>query len=119
MAQTVIVKLTDDLDGGDADETVSSSLDGRSYEIDVNKKNADRIRKAFQPFIDRARSSSRGANPGRSRRSSNRLPTSGSKTLFSQLDSEEKDRFRVWANMPTARRIGDVRVQEWMDSGRP
>ena len=36
MAKTVIVKLTDDIDGGDAEETVYFSLDGKSYEIDVN-----------------------------------------------------------------------------------
>ena len=41
MAKTVIVKLTDDIDGGDADETVHFALDGRSYEIDVSTANAD------------------------------------------------------------------------------
>ena len=29
MAKTVIVKLTDDIDGGDADETVRFALDGK------------------------------------------------------------------------------------------
>ena len=36
MAKTVVVKLTDDIDGGDADESIQFSLDGRSYEIDLN-----------------------------------------------------------------------------------
>lgn len=40
-------------------------------------------------------------------------------TLFSQLDPEEKERFRSWADMPTARRIKDSRVQEWLAAGRP
>jgi len=34
---------------GDADETVPFSLDGNSYEIDLNKANADALREAFAP----------------------------------------------------------------------
>lgn len=34
MAQRMIVELTDDLDGGQADETVNFALDGQQYEID-------------------------------------------------------------------------------------
>ena len=34
MAKTVIVKLTDDIDGGDADETIQVALDGKTYEVD-------------------------------------------------------------------------------------
>lgn len=55
MAQKVQVFLVDDLDGGKADETVSFSLDGRSYEIDLSKKNAAKLRKAVAPFKDGAR----------------------------------------------------------------
>ena len=40
MAQTVIVKLTDDIDGGEADETISFALNGENYEIDLSAKNA-------------------------------------------------------------------------------
>ncbi|WP_242906707.1 histone-like nucleoid-structuring protein Lsr2 [Actinomadura terrae] len=55
MAQKVQVLLVDDLDGGAAEETVSFALDGRSYEIDLNKKNAAKLRKAFAPYKDNAR----------------------------------------------------------------
>jgi hypothetical protein len=44
MAQKVHITLEDDLDGGDADETVAFGLDGRSYEIDLNEKNAKALR---------------------------------------------------------------------------
>ena len=115
MAQTTIIQLTDDLDGTPAEETIAFVFDGRSYEIDLNKKNAQALRKALAPYIEGARSVRRspGARSGRAQ------APSGSKTLFSQLDAEEKDRFRKWADMPTARRIGDSRVQEWIDAGRP
>src|SRR5580698_5780214 len=100
MAKTVIVKLTDDIDGGDAEETVHFSLDGRSYEIDVNRANASRLRDALKPFISKGRPSS--ASRARASRAGG---SSADKTLFSQLSSEEKARFRTWANMATARRI--------------
>jgi len=41
------------------------------------------------------------------------------RTLFSQLSDDEKQRFRVWADMPNARRIGDARVTEWTEAGKP
>jgi hypothetical protein len=115
MAQTVIVRLTDDIDGSDADETINFALDGKSYQIDLNKKNAATLRKAFGAYIEKSRSTGRVSTGQRSRSSA----TSGAPTLFSQLDSEEKDRFRAWAKMPTARRIGDAKVNEWISAGRP
>lgn len=118
MAQTIVVKLVDDLDGGDADETVAFGLDGRSYEIELSKRNASALRKALGPYVDKARLSGRAPGPGR-RNDGGRRGSSGSKTLFSELSAEEKERFRAWANMPTARRIGDSRVQLWIDEGRP
>ena len=40
MAQKVQVLLVDDLDGGEATETVAFSLDGTTYEIDLSSDNA-------------------------------------------------------------------------------
>jgi hypothetical protein len=126
MAQTVIVKLTDDIDGGDADETVSFALNGQKYEIDLNESNAKALRDALGPFIEKARPVRGVPVPSKSRRpasgsesSSSRHETLSPKTLFSGLNQQEKERFRKWADMPTARRIGDARVREWIDSGRP
>ena len=118
MAQTVIVQLTDDIDGGEADETISFALNGNTYEIDLNAENAARLREAFAPFIEKGRKAGRGDSSSRTR-ASNTSAGTNSKTLFSGLDAEEKIRFRAWARMPTARRVGDVRVQEWIDAGRP
>ena len=115
MAKTVIVKLTDDIDGGDADETVHFSLDGKSYEIDVNRANAGKLRDALKPFISKGRASSGGARARVSRAGG----SSGEKTLFSQLSNDEKQRFRNWANMATARRISDARVNSWVAAGKP
>jgi hypothetical protein len=115
MAKTVIVRLTDDIDGGDADETVYFSVDGKSYEIDVNSANAAKVRAAFTPFIEKGRVS--GSTPRA--RAARPASGSGEKTLFSQLSSEEKGRFRAWADMATARRISDSRVNSWVAAGKP
>lgn len=51
MAKQIIHKLVDDLDGGDADETVKFALDGVQYEIDLSAKNADKLRHVFAPYV--------------------------------------------------------------------
>ncbi|HWG99132.1 MAG TPA: Lsr2 family protein [Pilimelia sp.] len=51
MAKQIIHKLVDDLDGGDADETVKFALDGIQYEIDLSKKNAAKLRDVIAPFV--------------------------------------------------------------------
>jgi len=55
MAQITEVRLVDDLDGGDAVESVAFSLDGKSYEIDLSEKHAAALRDAFAPFVGSAR----------------------------------------------------------------
>ncbi|HYJ70605.1 MAG TPA: Lsr2 family protein [Nocardioidaceae bacterium] len=51
MAREVQIKLVDDLDGGAAAETVSFGLDGTSYEIDLSKRNASKLRSALDAYI--------------------------------------------------------------------
>jgi hypothetical protein len=72
MAQKVQVVLVDDVDGGDAAETVSFSLDGVGYEIDLSDKNAASLRESLAPWISAGRrvSGRRAASRGRGRGSS-------------------------------------------------
>jgi nucleoid-associated protein Lsr2 len=55
MAQKVHIVLEDDLDGSDATQTVTFALDGTSYEIDLNDKNASALRDAFAMYVGHAR----------------------------------------------------------------
>lgn len=55
MARQVCVSYVDDLDGKRADETVTFSLDGSSYEIDLSSGNATRLRDALAEFVAAAR----------------------------------------------------------------
>jgi hypothetical protein len=119
MAQTTTVKLIDDLDGTNADETLVFALDGKSYELDLSKRNAAALRKVLQPYLDVARSGN-GARRAPSRRpKAPARSTTRKTTLFSQLTGEEKDQFRVWAEMPMTRRIPEALVQQWLDADKP
>lgn len=70
MAQRTIVELTDDIDGGKADETVSFALEGKNYEIDLTDKNASKLRGTFSEYVSTARrrggaSAAAGSSRGR------------------------------------------------------
>lgn len=69
MSRRTIVQLEDDLSGGEAAESVSFSLDGRSFEIDLNEKNAAALRESLAPYIAAGRSF-RGSKVPASRRPS-------------------------------------------------
>jgi hypothetical protein len=51
----VNVVLEDDIDGTDADETVTFALDGVNYEIDLSAANADKLREALSLYIGHGR----------------------------------------------------------------
>ena len=55
MARQTSIAYVDDLDGSKATETVKFGLDGKTYEIDLNKKNAAVLRKAIATYIDNGR----------------------------------------------------------------
>ncbi|MEU8264123.1 Lsr2 family protein [Micromonospora sp. NPDC048999] len=64
MAKQIIHKLIDDLDGGDADETVRFALDGVQYEIDLSTANADKLRDVFTPYTAKGTKVGRGGVVG-------------------------------------------------------
>lgn len=55
MAKQTEVRLIDDLDGGEAHNTVGFAIDGRGYELDLSKENEEQLRNALAPFIKVAR----------------------------------------------------------------
>ncbi|MER6556831.1 Lsr2 family protein [Streptomyces sp. NPDC001027] len=67
MAQKVQVLLVDDLDGGEADETVTFALDGKTYEIDLTTTNADKLRGLLEPYVKGGRRTGGRAAGGRAK----------------------------------------------------
>lgn len=90
MAQRTIVELTDDLDGGKADVTVTFGLDGSSYEIDLTEKNAGTLRATIGEYVGAARRVSGNSRTGASR-SGKRGGASGGRA------KSETAAIRVWA----------------------
>lgn len=55
MAEKRVVRLVDDLDGGEAIQTIRFGVDGRGYEIDLSAENAQKLRTALEPYVSAAR----------------------------------------------------------------
>jgi Lsr2 len=86
MATQTVTSLVDDLDGSTADRTVSFSLDGASYEIDLSKRNATAFEKALAPFVASARKAGRSRPVSRVRRAA-----------VQHTDKEQLQAIRDWA----------------------
>jgi len=88
MAQITQVRLVDDLDGGEAAESVAFSLDGKFYEIDLSEKHAAALRDAFAPFVGSARRAG-GASAAATRQKV---------SVRAGRSREETAAIRAWAN---------------------
>ncbi|MFE5673359.1 Lsr2 family protein [Agromyces sp. NPDC056523] len=70
MAKRVVETLIDDLDGSDADRTVSFTIEGAEYAIDLSAANAEKFQAAIAPYVKAARKTGAGrAGSSRARRS--------------------------------------------------
>jgi serine/threonine-protein kinase RIO1 len=68
--ETVMVHLEDDITGGEADETLAFTFEGKNYEIDLNKANARKFRNAMKLYVEHARRANTSRSSGRRRSSS-------------------------------------------------
>lgn len=60
MAKKIVILLEDDIDGSEANETISFALDGREYEIDLNDGHARELRETLSRFTTAGRQISGG-----------------------------------------------------------
>ncbi len=74
MAKRQSVALVDDLDGGKAAETVRFGIDGVHYEIDLNKRHANALRKVLTRYVVHARRVRPAAARGRSTATRSKAP---------------------------------------------
>ncbi|GAA1730476.1 Lsr2 family protein [Isoptericola hypogeus] len=87
MVQKQQIVLIDDIDGSEADETVTFALDGVTYEIDLTSAHAAELRDAFATWIGHGRKTSgRAASVGR---------TSGARRTTT--DRAQLAKIREWA----------------------
>jgi uncharacterized membrane protein len=107
VAQKVQVILTDDIDGGEADETVQFALDGVSYEIDLSEANAEALREALAAYVDAARriggrASRRTASAAKTRPASERVDLSDLRSWARENGYQISDRGRVSSEIRAA-----------------
>ena len=55
MARKTVITLVDDIDGSEAVETITFSVDSTTYEIDLSKTNAKAFRSAVKPYVNAGR----------------------------------------------------------------
>ncbi len=105
MAQKVQVLLVDDLDGVEADETVTFALDGKTYEIDLTTSNADKLRDLLEPYLKGGRRTGGRASGGRGKAraaAGSSQDTAQIRAWAKENGYEVNDRGRVPANIRQA-----------------
>lgn len=89
----VVEHLLDDVDGSAASESITFAIDGRTYEIDLSKKNAKSFRADLEKWTAHARRPARATRGVR--RSTRRRTTSTRTGAATTTDSAA---VRAWAN---------------------
>jgi nucleoid-associated protein Lsr2 len=87
MASVTEVRLVDDIDGGEAAETVAFDLADKNYEIDLSETHAAKLRDVLAPYVAAARWA-RSSPTARGRRTTAARPSA---------DRQETAAIREWA----------------------
>ncbi|MRX42642.1 histone-like nucleoid-structuring protein Lsr2 [Agromyces kandeliae] len=96
MAKRVVETLIDDLDGSDADRTLSFAFDGDQYSIDLSSANIDKLEAALAPYIGAARkTSARGGAPRRRGASAGAGDTKDAREWLRANGHQVSDRGRI------------------------
>jgi len=95
MAQKVHVMLVDDLDGGEASETVQFGLDGIAYEIDLSSDNAKKLRKELTTYAEHARKAGAASKRRRPRSGPGRERSSEIRAWAKQRGHKVSERGRI------------------------
>ncbi|NAZ84257.1 Lsr2 family protein [Kineococcus sp. R8] len=114
MAQRTTVVLTDDVDGGEASETVQFGIEGVQYEIDLNADNAEKLRRAVSLYVEHGRrvGGRRSSAPG----------GTGGGTAAPAGDGVDNAAVRAWAReqgieVSDRGRIKSEVIQQFKDAG--
>ena len=100
MAQRIQTLLIDDLDGGEAADTVRFGLDGTEYEIDLSAAHSEELRQALGLYLAHARRTGGTARiAARTRRGSAAVDTAKVREWAKGQGIEVKDRGRVPADV--------------------
>jgi hypothetical protein len=82
--------LVDDLDGTEGAETISYTINGQDYEIDLSEDNAEKFHDTLEPYIQKSREVRRQADT--TRRKDGRRRSSGAGS-----SRDDIPQIRAWA----------------------
>jgi hypothetical protein len=106
MARKQLVILEDDLDGGEATQTLRFGFQGTEFELDLSDKNAQKLEKALAPFMEAARRVGSGRKRGGGGKASSAV-SADTKAVRAWAESngyEVSSRGRISANVLEAYR---------------
>jgi hypothetical protein len=101
MAQKIQTLFIDDIDGGAAEGTVRFGLDGTEYEIDLNAKHTEDLRKVLANYVANGRKAAGKARraPSGRRSGAGAVDTAKVREWAKGHGYDIKDRGRVPANV--------------------
>jgi hypothetical protein len=116
--EEVTVSLIDDFDGTEAAETVKFALDGKNYEIDLSKANANELRRTLRPYIDRSRAARRSPAARRTTKGA-----SGRRGPARRSEGYDRTEVRAWAKANRIKvaprgRIANEVVERWREAAK-
>jgi uncharacterized membrane protein len=82
--------LIDDLDGSEGAETISYTINGQDYEIDLSEDNAEKFHDTLEPYIQKSREVRRQAETARRGRGDGRRKSGAS-------GRDDIPQIRAWA----------------------
>jgi Lsr2 len=91
VAKQIITNIIDDLDGSEANETVSFALDGMGFSVDLNLKNAKALRDFLEKYMEA------GTRTGRVEGKHAQIHGYRPTTLQTTLNREQNQKIRAWA----------------------
>jgi hypothetical protein len=98
MASIVSVVISDDIDGSPNAETVTFGFDGVAYEIDLAKKNREKLERTVAPYVQAGRkvTSARGRSAS-GRRSASRVDRAAVRAWANAHGMKVSERGRISA----------------------
>jgi len=115
MATVTRTAIIDDVDGSDADVTVTISVDGKRYQVDLSKAN---YAEWIAPLVKVARAS---RNAQAKKAAGKRAPAAkrvSKATTYSRLSAKDQGAVRAYLKRPRGR-IADEAVKAWKAAGKP
>jgi hypothetical protein len=127
MATRTTTLLVDDIDGGEAVGTVSYSIHGVNYEIDLSETHSKEFEEVFAYWIEHSRRMKRGAPPSRTARAMLPPPPPSPSGQAAPPYNAKRDRSSITAfaaerglPLPSDRgRIASSLIMAWNEAGSP